>query len=84
MPIYEVTLVKVVKKGCVSRVYPSNAVTVMSDCFEGAAVEAAKLKLSQKGGVEHPQLRRWLVGVRDGQPAAGSYQFLGEEKIQIA
>lgn len=83
MPIYEVTLVKVVEKGCVSRVYPSNAVTVMADCFEGAAVEAAKLKLSQKGGV-YPQLHRWLLGVRDGYTPVGPYQFLGEEKTQIA
>ena len=82
MPIYEVTLVKVVEKGCVPRVYPSNAVTVMADCFEGAAVEAAKLKLSQPK--LYPALRRWLEGVRDGYETAGPYQFLGEEKTQIA
>ena len=83
MPIYEVTLVKVVEKSCVPRVYPSREVTVMANCPEGAAVEAAKLKLSQKGGV-YPLLRRWLEGVRDGYTVDAPYQFLGEEKDQIA
>ncbi len=83
MPIYEVTLVKVVESCVPKRVYPSNAVTVMADCLEEAAVEAAKLKLNQQGRV-YPQLRRWLLGVRDGYEATGPYQFLGEEKTQIA
>ena len=82
MPIFEVTLVKVVKKDCVSRVYPSNAVTVMADCMDGAAVETAKLKLSQPK--LYPLLRRWLEGVRDGYSVDAPYQFLGERKKQIA